>query len=302
MIGALVAKWLKPNGISVLLSAQNEEKIIRLCVESFLEFGDEIIIVTNGSTDGTRDICRKLVTEYPGKVQFYDKPDLPDLYQNRAYALTKAKYRWVFRGDSDYVAYNDEDGRYSIKNLRHRIMQTVALYPTAFYMEQVNLYYKINMTGISKKFREKQKNGKFKGHFVPETFAGYMPRIYLNTPFLKFIRQGRTEGVANQTLYKQIFIEQPYWLHITLKTDKDLFFRSERTNWRQLGNYESYPTLESYIRENVLTNKYSHLTLEGAILKYKAEEVMPYLKEYSQEENYPFTGSIKRSIDNGFFN
>lgn len=105
MIKKVINKWLKPNGIS----AQNEEDIIKLCVESFLEFGDEIIIVTNGSTDNTVNICEKLAKDYPEKIQFYDKPELPDLHNNRAYALTKAKYRWVFRGDSDYIAYTNED-------------------------------------------------------------------------------------------------------------------------------------------------------------------------------------------------
>ena len=296
-----VKNWyLKPNGISVLIAAQNEEKTIRLCVESFLEFGDEIIIVTNGSTDGTRDICKELVREYPDKVQFYDKPELPDLYHNRDFALSKAKYRWVFRGDSDYVAYNDEDGKYSIRNLRNRIMQTLAIYPTAFWLEQVNLYYKINMTGISKKFREKQKNGKFRGHFVPETFAGYMPRIYLNTPFLKFIRQGRTEGVAYDRFYKQIFINQPYWFHITLKIDKDLFFRSERTNWRELGDFKKYPTLEDYIQKYVLPIKYKK-PLDEAIKQYIDEEVLPFLQEYDEKKYCPYPKKIKRFIENGYF-
>ncbi len=300
MIKKLVRKWLKPNGISVLLSAQNEEKIIRLCVESFLEFGDEIIIVTNGSTDGTRDICKELVKEYPDKIQFYDKPDFPDLYHNRAYALTKAKYRWVFRGDSDYVAYNDEDGKYSIRNLRNRIMQTKAIYPTAFYVEQINIYYKINMTGVSKKLRKKGKDGKFEGHFVPETFSGYMPRIYLNTPFLNFIRQGRTEGVQFPTSYRKIFIRQPYWFHVTLKTDEDLFFRSERTNWRELGDFNIYPNLKKYIIKDVLKNK-NNLTLEKAIHEYKIKEVLPFLEEYDENTSYPFTLSIKKAIDHGYF-
>jgi glycosyltransferase involved in cell wall biosynthesis len=301
LLKSIFRKWIKPNGISVLISAQNEEKIIRMCVESFLEFGDEIIIVTNGSTDGTRDICKELVKEYPDKVQFYDKPELPDLYHNRAYALSKAKYRWVMRGDADYVAYNDEDGKYSIQNFRKRVLKTKAILPTAFFVEQVNTYYKINMTGISKKFREKAKEGRFTGHFVPETFAGYMPRIYLNTPLLKFIRQGRTEGVQYPNLYKQIFIEQPYWFHITLKTKKDLFYRSERTNWRELGDYKKYPYLEDYVNKYALKEKYK-TDEETAIEKYMHDDVYSFLKEYDEDKNYPYPERIKKEMDSGYFN
>jgi glycosyltransferase involved in cell wall biosynthesis len=293
MFKKLLKRWLKPNGISVLISAQNEEKIIRLCVESFLEFGDEIIIVTNGSTDRTRDICKEIVQKYPEKVKFYDKPELPDLYHNREFALSKAKYRWVMRGDADYVAYTDEDGKYSIRNLRNRILQTKTIFPTSFFLEQINIYYKINMTGISKSKKQKQEDGKLEGHFVPETLAGFMPRVYLNTPLLKFIRHGRTEGAKFDSLYRQIFIEQPYWFHVTLKEDKDLFYRSERTNWRQLGNYETFPYLEDYINNYVLKEKYK-CTLTEAIDRYIKCDVLPYLKEYESNSYYPFPKIIKR--------
>lgn len=300
MIKKIFRNLVKENGISVLISAQNEEKIIRMCVESFLDFGDEIIIVTNGSTDSTRDICRELVREYPDKLRFYDKPELPDLYQNRAYAHKQAKYRWVMRCDADYVAYTDDDGRYSIKNLRNRILKTKAFFPAAFFVEQVNTYYKIDMTGISKKFREKKNDGFYSGHFVPETFAGYMPRVYLNTPLLKFIRQGRTEGVKYAAFYKQIFIDQPYWFHITLKNEKDLFYRSERTNWRELGDYKKYPYLEDYIFNYVLKKKYK-LSEEEAIKEYMENDVVPFLKEYKEDENYHYPNKIKESIKNGYF-
>ncbi|MBA5762801.1 glycosyltransferase [Vibrio sp. 404] len=300
MIRKLVKKWTKNNGISVLISAQNEEKIIRMCVESFLEFGDEIIIVTNGSTDGTIGICKELEKKYPQIVRHYDKPALPDLYQNRAYALSKAKYKWVMRGDADYVAYNDEDGKRSIQSLRKRILKTNTIFPTAFFLEQVNIYYRINMTGISKKFREKQRDGKFTGHFVPETYAGYMSRIYLNTPLLKFIRQGRTEGVRFPKLYKQIFIDQPYWFHVTLKAKKDLFYRSERTNWRELGDYNTYPYLQDYIEKNTLVYKYSTSENE-AIEQYMKDDVLPYLKEYDESKNYPYPQRILNEIESGYF-
>lgn len=301
MIRKLLKYWTKENGISVLISAQNEEKIIRLCVESFLEFGDEIIIVTNGSTDGTIGICKDLEKEYPNIVKHYDKPTLPDLYQNRAYALSKAKYKWVMRCDADYVAYNDEDGKYSIQNLRKRILRTNTIFPTAFFMEQVNIYYKINMTGINKKFREIASDGKFYGHFVPEVLAGHMSRIYLNTPILKFIRQGRTEGVRFPNIYKQIFIDQPYWFHITLKAKKDLFYRSERTNWRELGDYETYPYLKDYIEQHVLKNKYK-ATENEAIEQYMKRDVYPYLKEYDHEKYYAYPKRIIDEMESGYFN
>ena len=294
MIKKLIRKWLKPNGISVLLSAQNEEKIIRLCVESFLEFGDEIIIVTNGSTDGTRDICRELVKEYPDKVQFYDKPDLPDLANNRAYALTKAKYRWIFRGDSDYIAYTDEDGRYSIRNLRNRIMQTITLYPTAFWVEQVNISLKWN---LARKYKLDRDDIVLPYIGVPYN-VGYMPRVYLNTPFLRFGKNGENEGVLNSKLYRQIFIEQPYWFHCTFKSKDDLFLRTERRNWRKENNYTLYPTLHIYFEKKVLKEKYNSKKFNEAKDYYYNHILLPSLEEYDSNQFFPYPKSIQRLIEN----
>jgi len=293
MLKQLIKKWLKPNGISVLIAAQNEEKTIRLCVESFLEFGDEIIIVTNGSTDRTRDICKELVKEYPQKVQFYDKPELPDLYHNRAFALSKAKYRWVMRGDADYVAYTDEDGKYSIRNLRNRIMQTIVYYPTAFWVEQVNISIKYNLT---RKLKIENKNI-ILPYIAPPYGTGYMPRIYLNTPLLKFTRIRENEGVLFNNLYKQIFIDQPYWFHLTLKSEEDLFLRTERRNWRKVANYAKYPTLKSYFEKKVLKEKYNNMSFEEA-KKYYIENILyPSLDYYNENKYFPYPMSIKRLLN-----
>ena len=64
--------------------------------------------MTNGSTDNTIDICKELKNNYSNKVLFYNKANL---YENRAFAFSKTKYRWIMRGE----AYTEEDGNNSIK-------------------------------------------------------------------------------------------------------------------------------------------------------------------------------------------
>jgi glycosyltransferase involved in cell wall biosynthesis len=294
MIKKLIKKWIKPNGISVLIAAQNEEKTIKMCVESFLEFGDEIIIVTNGSTDNTRDICRELVKKYSDKVQFYDKPELPDLYHNRAFALSKAKYRWVMRGDADYIAYNDEDGKYSIRNLRNRILQTQTVWPTAFWVEQVNISIDWNLT---RKLKLKHNNIVLP-YIAPPFNTGYMPRIYLNTPLLKFGRIGENEGVLYFRFYKQIFITQPYWFHCTLKSKEDLFLRTERRNWRKENNFILYPTLRDYFEKKVLKEKYNNMSFDEAKEFYFKNILLKSLEKYDEKKYFPYPKRIKRILYN----
>ncbi|HUT21012.1 MAG TPA: glycosyltransferase, partial [Anaerolineae bacterium] len=83
---------MRPNGISVLVACQNSARTVELCLRSFLSFGDEVIVVDNGSTDGTRDIVRQFAAEHD-RVQFFDRPELPDLYQNRQFALERSRFR-----------------------------------------------------------------------------------------------------------------------------------------------------------------------------------------------------------------
>ena len=291
MIKKILKKLIKVNGISVLIAAQNEEKTIRLCVESFLEFGDEIIIVTNGSTDNTRDICKELVKEYPVKVQFYDKPDLPDLYHNRAFALKKSKYRWIMRGDADFIAYTAEDGKeHDIINIRKVILKTSPFYPTLFSFKFVNLSYDFI-------YCRKDKIEYGQRLLSYDTPLGTIPnhRVYLNTWLLQFKRLGRWEGTPYLKLYRKIKISQPYFFHCTIKTDKDLFYRTERTNWRELGNYNKYPTLESYIFKYVL--KKMDMSLEEAIKEYIDKSVLPSLEKYDENKFLPYPKSIKKVID-----
>lgn len=105
----------RENGISVLLPTQNEEKIVKLSILSFLDFADEIIVVDNGSIDKTKIIIKELARKYK-RIKFFDKPNLPDLYHNRQFALKQSKYRWICRFDSDFVAYTD--GKNNILTLR----------------------------------------------------------------------------------------------------------------------------------------------------------------------------------------
>ena len=84
----------RKKGISVLLPTQNEEKIIKLSILSFLDFADEIIVVDNGSIDNTKEIIKDMAKKYP-KIKFFDKPELPDLYHNREFAFKKSQYRWI---------------------------------------------------------------------------------------------------------------------------------------------------------------------------------------------------------------
>lgn len=80
--------------ISVVVITYNEERNIRRCLESVLDFAAEIIVVDSGSQDKTTEICRELgahVIQHPFKGHV----------EQKNYALLQANNDWVLSLDAD---------------------------------------------------------------------------------------------------------------------------------------------------------------------------------------------------------
>lgn len=89
--------------LSVVLSTYNEEKYIAKAIRSILDQTYpyfELIIVNDGSTDGTLDVVRSF--EDP-RIFIVDKPNsgLPDSLNK---GIEKSKYDWIARMDGDDIA------------------------------------------------------------------------------------------------------------------------------------------------------------------------------------------------------
>lgn len=284
----------RKHGISLLMPSKNSEKTIEVCIKSFVDFADEIIAVDNGSTDNTIKILEKLEKKIP-KMTFYNIPELPDLYQNRQFALEKSNYDWIARFDSDYVAYTS--GEYDIKKLRQKILNTKkSIRPIAFGISQVDLFYDIYHT-----------IDRYNNSNSINPVSTLSARIIQYFPFMKFKRLGiidgylknfgRWEGVRFQNLLKHIQLKKPYWFHCEFKSDMAFFYRSERTNWREIGDYKKYPTLDSYIKK-IIKEKYNTENVEEACNKYMKMDFLPKLKKYNSDEQYQYPELLKNYFQN----
>ncbi len=88
--------------LSVIVITKNEEGMIRVCLES-IKWADEIIVVDNGSTDGTLDIVKKYTDEQSSrasrtKIVKFEGQDFAGL---RNKAFEKATGDWVLYVDAD---------------------------------------------------------------------------------------------------------------------------------------------------------------------------------------------------------
>ena len=69
------------------------------------------------------------------------------------------------------------------------------------------------------------------------------------------------------------------------------FFRSERTNWRQSGDFKRYPTLQSYI-ESVADQKYGTGDLAEAARIYLENQFLPNLELYDQDKCFRYPSLV----------
>lgn len=82
--------------ISVVISAHNEEKNIKDCLESVKGFADEIIVIDNSSTDKTA----KIASEYTKNV-FEQKNDPSKIDLQKNFGFSKATEEWILSIDAD---------------------------------------------------------------------------------------------------------------------------------------------------------------------------------------------------------
>ena len=284
-----MTKKRKP-GISVLLACQNEEAMVALSIRSFLDFGDELIIVDNSSTDKTKTIVQALGGQYPKKIKFFDVPELPDLYHNRQFALKQSSYEWIVRADADFVAYTDGD--YNIMKVRQYLLsRSRRFWP---------LSISVPLGNVSGDFwhtyrpfeRKSWPRGKKLGYY-PAGMSGHRMRIYRFLPFFDFQRLGRWESVRFHHLYQLCSVkwDKPLWMHCDIKSNMNHFFRSERTNWRQAGDFERYPTLQSYI-ESIVEQKYDTKDLTEAAGIYLENQFLPSLEIYNPDKCFPYPSLV----------
>jgi len=285
----------RPNGISLLLACQNEEAILPLCLQSFLEFADEIIIVDNGSTDSSIDIANDYSRRYSYQIKLLNAPTLTDLSAIRQYGLDQAQFRWIVRGDADFVAYTD--GPLNIAKFRKQLLEQSRLpIPQFFGAVLPNVMCDFWHTGKTNMNNHRVVNAP--GRYVPPPITAPNPRIYEFFPGFRFQRIGRWELTSYNRLIRllQRKKDYPLWMHCNIKSDMAYFLRSERTNWREFSDFNRYPTLMSFITDRIEIT-YGTQDIDEASEKYMQRNVYPFLKEYNQTQYFRYPKLVKHQID-----
>lgn len=98
---------------SVIVPVHNGEKTLRRCVESLISQASEIILIENGSSDKSRDLCNNLAKEYENVISL-DGSGIRGVSAARNLGLSAATKEYVLFCDCD--DYVDSDYAKTFRN------------------------------------------------------------------------------------------------------------------------------------------------------------------------------------------
>jgi glycosyltransferase involved in cell wall biosynthesis len=259
-----VSSSKRPLGISVIMRVKDEADWIKVSVRSIKGLADEIIIVDNGSTDGTYNILKKLAAEEVGFIKLWYKPDL-DMCALSNFALAQTTFRWVFRWDGDMVAHTS--GQYSIHHLRERIFSLNSRRYYLIYLRHINLAGDLF-------------------HQDPQEMVHVEEYIHSFSDKARFVHPHRFETVKFPKYYIPLHWYEPYGFHINVKPAKRMLLRYFWEDWMQLKDYALYPTLEDYVN-SMIKKEFSTNSWQAAqqfcvqkicqnFVPYDCENLSPY--------------------------
>lgn len=97
--------------ICLTMIVKNESKVIRRCIDSVKDYIDYWVIVDTGSTDGTQELIKDIMSEYKIPGELHERPWV-DFGHNRTeslkYAKDKADYRLIIDADDVLFVENPE--------------------------------------------------------------------------------------------------------------------------------------------------------------------------------------------------
>jgi len=219
----------RPEGLSVMMRVKNEIDWITPSILSIKDIADEIIIVDNGSTDGTYKILEEMASREKNLIRLWQRPDL-DHCSLSNFALGKTRFRWIFRWDGDMVAHTS--GEYAISRLRERLLTLDSRRYYLVYLRHINLSGDLF-------------------HQDPKEMVHIEEYIHTFSPVAQYFHPGRFEAIKVPKYYQVLFWYEPYSFHVNIKPAKRMLLRHFWESWMELKDYSTFPTLENYVNQAI---------------------------------------------------
>lgn len=217
----------RPEGISVFIRAGNAADWIESSILSIRDFADEIIVVENGSSDGTWPLIERLAKEID-IVRAYRAPQA-GLLELTVAAEEKCRYRWTVRWDADFIAHTG--GRSDIRGLREKLLALDRTRYYCVYLRPVNIFGDLE-------------------HVYGRGFL-WTDSAYIHSSGAKYIFSGGVERLSLPKYYAVKSFDAPYFFHVNIKPKREMLFRHFWNDWLKLSPvHAGYPP-EEYVARRI---------------------------------------------------
>jgi len=263
----------RENGISVMIRVRDEEAWIAKSLLSLNEFADEVVVVNNNSLDNTLKEINSVRDKLKYKLIVEDETS-DDICEVSNHALSLTLYRWIFRWDSDFIAYTSSEK--NIKNLRNYLLNLNS-----------KRHYLIFPLTIS-----------FAGDlFHVKTGSETNSEGYIHTWHhkLKYVKRGKFESLQIPFFYKIKRLKEIYFVHIgSAKPISKLLYRFFWLFWLKENN--KFEKIDEYI-SHISHEKWNDLSpSEIAIQKFK-DLILP-IRKFDTKEFGHYPEIMKEDIIN----
>ncbi|MCF7792791.1 MAG: glycosyltransferase family 2 protein [Candidatus Cloacimonetes bacterium] len=271
-----IKKPQRKNGISVMMRVNNEEKWIAQSLLSLNEFADEVVVINNNSTDNTLQEIENVKPELKFKL-ILENENSNDICKVSNHALSLTSYRWIFRWDSDFIAYTSGD-----RNIKHLREYLLNLNPRKFY-----LIFPATFSFAGDIFHVK---------IGKETNSeGY---IHTWHPKLKYVRKGKFEILKVPFYYKIKRLEEIFFVHIgSAKSVNKLLHRFFWLYWQD--HLKEFSEIDDYIKDK-LQKKYDGIDPEQFVKMEFKRLILP-IRKYKKSEFGDYPELLKENVKNPEF-
>lgn len=234
-IGLVSKPTFREDGISAIIPTKNEEWI-EPSLRSLKHFADEVVVV-DSSTDDTPNVIKRVAAEEELNLRLIRYKENVNSIMSQGdtqveklnIALQNTHYKWISKWHPDFIARTS--GELNIVHLREKILN-------------------LNNGRYFQVFPSILRLGLDLFHFAGVSTNEAHQFTY--SPKLVFKNKGKWQPLIVPRFYKSVRVKEIFIFHLTfVKSAEYLLCRRFRTDWRELNDYDRFPTLQEYTKYRV---------------------------------------------------
>lgn len=209
----------------------NEAENVEMAIESAKHICNRIVIVDDGSTDNTVEISRHVCKKLKFKNEIIVLKHTGKIYDTRDLALRRCVGDWILVTDGDFIWHTN--GTNDVKGLLE--------FTKKFTGRNVHVYFPLAFL-----------YGDY-WHTMKSTPVGHHhPYFIENVPSLRCVKDNRFFRYTTEEEITKVSTSKIYGFHAGgVKSAEMLLYRRFWTPWRELADFEKFPTAWDYVRYNV---------------------------------------------------